>query len=149
MRDVVKKLRVLVLRKKGLSYSEIGRMLGVSKQNVHSIEKRARRKYEECKLLFQLYNWAFAKDCIILSRGSNLMEAVNKLFSKADELKVKLPGTLNDIIAYVKVRSLLDSDILNRDLGICIMENGSLEILDEEAIDFLRQSKLIDEEGKN
>lgn len=39
-KQVSRNQRVLDLRKKGLSYAEIGRILGISRQRVHAIANR-------------------------------------------------------------------------------------------------------------
>ncbi len=145
MRDITRKLQVLSLRKKGLSYSEIGKILGVSKQNVHSIEKRARRQFEECKLTCELLSWAFAKECIMANKGTDMKEVVEKLFSVADKYGMKLPGTFSEIMGFIKVKLGQGEDVLKRSCMVCLLNDGVIEVISEEALEVLRQLNLVDE----
>ncbi|UXD22530.1 hypothetical protein IPA_05940 [Ignicoccus pacificus DSM 13166] len=145
MRDLTRKLQVLTLRKKGYSYSEIGKILGVTKQNVHSIEKRARKQFDECKFAYELLHWAFAKDCLIVKKGEDLREAIKKVLELGDKLNVKIVGTLDEILGFIKVRL---GDIKDNEFAICIMEDGKIEVIGPQTLEHLRQLNLIDSIGK-
>jgi Tfx family DNA-binding protein len=129
------------MRKRGYSYSEIGKRLGVSKQNVHSIEKRARRQFEECKLAYELLHWAFAKDCILVDNHKDLREVIKNILEIGDKHNIKIVGTVDEILGFVKVRL---GNKIEKDFAICVMVDGRIEVVGPQTLEYLRQQKLVD-----
>ena len=138
----------MLLRKKGLSYSEIGKMFGVSKQNVYAIEKRTRARYKECKLEYEVLTWAFSVSYVVVRKGESLSEAVEKLFKVADGKRIKVVGSKNEIYNLLKLKSASTTDASMKDMILCLMEDGRVEVLDEDALRWLRQHNLIDGDVK-
>ncbi|ALU12138.1 hypothetical protein EYM_00745 [Ignicoccus islandicus DSM 13165] len=108
-----------------LSYSEIGDMLGTSKQNVHSTLKRINRNYTECKEIVELVELA-SNPFVEVTKGSNVMDVSDRVLEVADSEGIKLRGNKSEIITWIKWHFNMDDLIIKEEGGIVIKNDGSL-----------------------
>ncbi|ABM80245.1 Tfx family DNA-binding protein [Hyperthermus butylicus] len=122
-------ITVLALRDKGLGLGEIARMLGLSKQAVWSIEKRARRLLENAAKTLAAYELATAASVIVVNPDTDLAKLPSYVIREADANGVKL--RLDYAGIYVFVRN--ESKKCTRDNGldnfaILIFRDGRLRV---------------------
>lgn len=93
--------KVLKLRSKGLTQTEIAEKLETSRSNVCSLEKRARNNIEKARETISLAEKIQAPMSVEVKPGDDIIESTKKLFSKADEkgihISLDTPGLISMI----------------------------------------------------
>ncbi len=117
-----------------LSYTEIGRRMRTTKQNVHSMLKRIIKNYSSCKDLIEKVE-LLSNPYVKVSKGSNLLELTEEVMRVADENGIKLRGSKNDVVTWIKWYFDCDGFTVNEDGGIVIKREGILTKVSYRAIE--------------
>ncbi len=106
-----KQLLIAHLRSRGLSSTEIARLLGVSRQDVAVAAKRARRNYMAALETIEAY---LAATCPVVEAapGEPPEEVAERLIALADKTGVKLPMGRGELAAYIRAARLIHGDRL-------------------------------------
>lgn len=140
-------IRILQLRAKGLKQSEIAELLGTSRANVSILEHRALEKIEKARNTLLIWEQINSKISIEIKKGEDIFTIPDKLFKKADELKIKVPYSTAEIIAFLVEHAPLDDRIAKRDFTLFLDAQDRLKISEclLEDIDEIRK----DNRGEN
>lgn len=121
-------IRILQLRAKGLKQSEIAELLGTSRANVSILEHRALEKIEKAKNTLLIWEQINSKISIEIKKGEDIFTVPDKLFKKADELKIKVPYSTAEIIAFLVEHAPLNDRIAKRDFTLFLDAQDRLKI---------------------
>ena len=121
-------IRILQLRAKGLKQSEIAELLGTSRANVSILEHRALEKIEKAKNTLLIWEQINSKISIKIKKGEDIFTIPDKLFKRADELKIKVPYSTAEIIAFLVEHAPLDDRIAKRDFTLFLDAQDKLKI---------------------
>jgi len=121
-------IRILQLRAKGLKQSEIAELLGTSRANVSILEHRALEKIEKAKNTLLIWEQINSKISIKIKKGEDIFTVPDKLFKKADELKIKVPYSTAEIIAFLVEHAPLNDRIAKRDFTLFLDAQDRLKI---------------------
>ncbi|AHF81307.1 Tfx family DNA-binding protein [Thermococcus paralvinellae] len=121
-------IRILQLRAKGLKQSEIAELLGTSRANVSILEHRALEKIEKAKNTLLIWEQINSKISIEVKKGEDIFTIPDKLFKKADELKIKVPYSTAEIIAFLVEHAPLDDRVAKRDFTLFLDAQDRLKI---------------------
>jgi len=136
-------IRILQLRAKGLKQSEIAELLGTSRANVSILEHRALEKIEKAKNTLLIWEQITSKISVEVKKGEDIFTIPDKLFKKADELKIKVPYSTAEIIAFLVEHAPIDDRIAKRDFTLFLDAQDKLRVSEclLEDIDKIRKNK--------
>ncbi|MBO8175247.1 MAG: Tfx family DNA-binding protein [Thermococcus sp.] len=121
-------IRILQLRAKGLKQSEIAELLGTSRANVSILEHRALEKIEKARNTLLIWEQINSKISIEVKKGEDIFTIPDKLFKKADELKIKVPYSTAEIIAFLVEHAPLDDRVAKRDFTLFLDAQDRLRV---------------------
>ncbi|WP_297515327.1 Tfx family DNA-binding protein [Thermococcus sp.] len=121
-------IKILRLRARGLKQSEIAELLGTSRANVSILERRALEKIEKARNTLLIWEQINSKVSVEVKRGEDIFDVPDKLFSKADELGVKVPYSTAEIIAFLVEHAPVDDRLAKRDFTLFLDANDRLRV---------------------
>lgn len=121
-------IRILRLRAKGLKQSEIAEMLGTSRANISILERRALDKIEKARNTILLWEQINSKISVDVRKGEDIFNVPERLFRKADELKVKVPYSTAEVIAFLVEHAPIIDRIVKRDFTLFLDAKDRLRI---------------------
>ena len=106
-----KQLLIAHLRSRGLSSTEIAKLLGVSRQDVAIAAKRAQRNYTAALETIEAY---LAATCPVVEAAPEEPpeEVAERLITLADKTGVKLPMGRGELATYIRAAKLVHGDRL-------------------------------------
>ncbi|WP_457753963.1 Tfx family DNA-binding protein [Thermococcus sp.] len=136
-------IRILQLRAKGLKQSEIAELLGTSRANVSILEHRALEKIEKARNTLLIWEQINSKISVEVKKGEDIFTIPTKLFKKADELKIKVPYSTAEIIAFLVEHAPIEDRIAKRDFTLFLDAQDKLRVSEclLEDIDKIRKNK--------
>lgn len=96
-----RQVKVLRLLSQGLTVEEIARTLGVSRSDVYSLIRSAKRVVRKSVNTIRLYNELINDSTLMVSRGVSIDDVIVRILEKADERNIKLPFTTADIVLRI------------------------------------------------
>lgn len=123
-------IKVLKLRKKGLTQEEIAKMFGTSRANISMIEKRARENIKKAYNTIKIYNRIMAPISIEIKEGTDVLNIPDIVFKKADEEDIKVKYNTLELIEFIKENAseFIEKRTVKKKFKIYILENGDLDI---------------------
>ncbi|BDC36387.1 MAG: Tfx family DNA-binding protein [Candidatus Methanoliparum thermophilum] len=125
-----KQIKILKLRKEGLSQTEIAKMMRTTKQNISSIERTVWRKIEQAKNTLLFAKILESPLIITIKKNSTIDEAIKKIYETADKNGIHI---IYDKISLIKnIKESIGERIHHRkiliDLTIGITDTGDVLI---------------------
>ncbi|NJE62591.1 Tfx family DNA-binding protein [Thermococcus sp. 21S7] len=121
-------IRILRLRARGLKQSEIAEMLGTSRANISILERRALEKIEKARNTILIWEQINSKISVEVKKGEDIFNVPEMLFQKADELKVKVPYSTAEVIAFLVEHAPISDRIAKRDFTLFLDAKDRLRI---------------------
>ncbi|ACV24561.1 Tfx family DNA-binding protein [Methanocaldococcus fervens] len=123
-------IKVLELRKKGLTQEEIAKMFGTSRANISMIEKRAKENVKKAYNTIKIYNRIMAPIFIEIKEGTDVLDVPDIVFKKADEEDIKVKYNTLELIEFIKENAsgFIEKRTVKKKFKIYILENGDLDI---------------------
>jgi Tfx family DNA-binding protein len=123
-------IKVLELRKNGLTQEEIAKMLGTSRANISMIEKRAKENIEKAKNTLRIYRQIFAPLVINIEKDTDALEIPKIVFKKADEKGIHIKYDTLGILEFIKknAKTYIEKRVVKEPFNIYVLENGELDI---------------------
>ncbi|NJE11276.1 Tfx family DNA-binding protein [Thermococcus sp. MAR1] len=121
-------IRILRLRAKGLKQSEIAEMLGTSRANISILERRALEKIEKARNTILIWEQINSKISVEVRKGEDIFTVPGRLFKKADELKIKVPYSTAEIIAFLVEHAPVEDRLAKRDFTLFLDAKDRLRI---------------------
>jgi Tfx family DNA-binding protein len=129
-----KQYEVLRLRAQGYKQREIAEMLNTTRENISVIEKSALRKIRLAEKTLRIYRELYCLDKIRVEPNTYTLDIPKIIFSRADELGIKLRANLSYLLGAIHYRAeeCIRRRHLIKPLNILIFRNGDIEIYCEE-----------------
>ncbi|ASJ05397.1 MULTISPECIES: Tfx family DNA-binding protein [Thermococcus] len=121
-------IRILRLRARGLKQSEIAEMLGTSRANISILERRALEKIEKARNTLLIWEQINSKISVEVRKGEDIFTVPERLFRKADELRLKVPYSTAEIIAFLVEHAPISDRIAKRDFTLFLDAKDRLRI---------------------
>jgi len=96
--------QVIRYRAKGVTQTELAKLLNTTRENVNEIEHRARTKINAARATLAALQELEAKGEVLIPSGTSVFEAVFMTIVRADILGVKIRGSADDILAAIRAR---------------------------------------------
>ncbi len=97
-----KQLLVLALAACGKSVAEIARMLGVTRQDVSTALRRARRNMERAAKTMEAYVAATSPFIVHAAAGTALLDLADELLRRADRAGRRIPLGRAELVIYLR-----------------------------------------------
>ncbi len=125
-----KQFKIMLMKAKGCTLSEVAKALGVSRQSVSVTERRVKRKVTACETLVKLYTMLTAKSIMVFDELEPLNIA-NKIIEEGNALGIKIKATVNDIVSLVKV------ECSEGPIIVLLMPTGKIKVMCNEDLPLL------------
>ncbi len=121
-------IKILKLRKKGLTQEEIAKIMNTSRANISMIEKRARENVEKARNTLRIYNDIMAPVKLVVKEGIDVFDIPKMVFKISDENDIHVKYSSLEILDLIhkNVRNNIDKRIVKKPFVINILENGEL-----------------------
>ncbi len=121
-------IKILKLRKKGLTQEEIAKIMNTSRANISMIEKRAKENIEKAKNTLKIYNNIMAPVKITIREGTDVFDIPKLIFKKSDEGDIHVRYSSLEILELINknVKEYIDKRIVKKSFTINILENGEI-----------------------
>ena len=126
-------IKVLKLRKKGLTQEEIAKMFGTSRANISMIEKRARENIKKAYNTIKIYNQIMAPLSIEIEEGIDVLKIPDIVFEKADNEGIKVKYNTLELIEFIKEQAseFIEKRTVKKKFKIYVLENGELDVRED------------------
>ena len=123
-------IKVLKLRKKGLTQEEIAKMFGTSRANISMIEKRARENIKKAYNTIKIYNQIMAPLSIEIEEGIDVLKIPDIVFERADNEGIKVKYNTLELIEFIKEQAseFIEKRTVKKKFKIYVLENGELDV---------------------
>ena len=112
---------LLMINVLGYKPDKIAEILGVSRSSVYAAIKRAKQKADIAKKTISYYNGLTKTIRISVRRGEDLRSVIEKIFSEADRLGLKLPFRSIEIAEELRRIGVAGDEYIIKDSSIIII----------------------------
>ncbi|MEM3852668.1 MAG: Tfx family DNA-binding protein [Methanomassiliicoccales archaeon] len=125
-----RQLQILSMRADGLSQVEISRKLGITRQNVSILEKRAHRNIARASRTLEMVRLTGAAVTLVIPVGTHILDAGKLLLDATDRKGIKLKGNIIDALYGIRLKASknMKNGRLTRALSITVLYDGTIEI---------------------
>lgn len=122
--------RVLELRLRGLTQTEIAQMLRTSRANVCILERRARDNIARAERTLKLAAKFHAPVVLKVKRGDDILKVPKRLFKAADVAKIRVKLSTLDVISKIRegARDKLHGRSVIQSFDVVLTSEGELLI---------------------
>jgi Tfx family DNA-binding protein len=124
----VEQKKVLKLRDEGYTQREIAQILGTSRANISTIEKRARLNLEKAKATIKEYSILLAPVRVRIKKGVDVINIPKLIFRQADKRGIKVRLNSLDLIARINAekKDKIENRVIAEDFEVYIAKNGEI-----------------------
>ncbi len=128
-----KQIKILELRNKKYTQSEIAEFIGTSVANVSILEKRAKENIRKAQRTVELYQLLLCPSRITINANTDLFEIPNKVYELANSMGIKISLDSPSIIENINIKGLAKGRKVKRNFLIGLRSDGGLEIFEVES----------------
>jgi len=123
-----KQMKVLQLRRKGLSYREIAKLFKTSEENIYILEKRAVTNIQKARKTIEALKLMDMAVELKIPKGGKISEVPAKIYRVADEHKIKLNFNYVELLQEIadKAGEKLGNKMVLEDIMVYIFWDGSM-----------------------
>ncbi|MDD1759502.1 MAG: Tfx family DNA-binding protein [Methanothrix sp.] len=123
-----RQLNVLLLRRQGLSQSEVAMKLGTTRSNISILEKRAYQNIQRAERTIHQWMMIQAPISLSLKAGTDVFDLPKMIFDAADKISMRLPITSLDIVVQLRriAPRIFKKRSLEQDAKIYVTEDGEI-----------------------
>ncbi len=122
-------IKVLELKSKGYTQSEIAKILGTTRANICTLEKRAMKNLAKAMNTIKIFDNLFPIR-IYIEKGEDIFDIPKKIFRVADEHGIKMEETTTTLIERIRALASrrINGRVVERDFTIRLTRFGSIQI---------------------
>jgi HTH-type transcriptional regulator, fmd operon transcriptional regulator len=126
-------IEVLAKRSKGMNQGAIAKKLGTTKQNISTIERRAKRNLRLAIETVDLYDRLTAAGSLVLEPGTFKIDIPRLVVNAADKAGVKVNADFTRIYNEIKFKAsdCVDGKVVVNPITVLIMKDGDFRIVTE------------------
>ncbi|MFQ6050354.1 MAG: Tfx family DNA-binding protein [Candidatus Hydrothermarchaeota archaeon] len=125
-----KQIKILELRNKNYTQSEIAELIGTSVSNVSILEKRAKENVRRAKRTLELYQLLLCPVRITIEEDTDLFEIPERVYEVANSMGIKVSLDSPSMIENINVRGLAKGRKIKREFMIGLRNDGGVEIFE-------------------
>lgn len=122
--------KVLKLKSKGLSQSEIAEKLDTSRSNICSLEKRAKQNIQRAEKTLDLAEKIQSPISVKIHVDEDILDAAKRLFSKADEAEIHVNSDTPEIMSKIrnKAEDKLEGRRAIEEIKLSLSSDGEVNV---------------------
>ncbi len=122
-------IKVLKLKSKGYSQAEIAKLLGTTRANICTLEKRAMKNLIKAMNTIKIFENLFPIE-ISIEKGEDLFDIPKKIFKVADKHGIKIDETTTTLIERIRTLASkrINGRVVEKDFKIRLTRFGSIKI---------------------
>ena len=123
-------LNVLKLREEGKNQTEIANILETTRQNISTIERRARRNLQLAEDTLRAYKELTMAQSLTIEPGVHLIDLPRQVVEAADHASIKLRADFTRIYNLIKynVPECVSGARIEKPIRIMIFKDGDIEV---------------------
>ena len=123
-------LNVLKLREEGKNQTEIANILETTRQNISTIERRARRNLQLAEETLRAYKELTMAQALTIESGVHLIDLPRQVVEAADHASIKLRADFTRIYNLIKynVPECVSGARIEKTIRIMIFKDGDIEV---------------------
>ncbi|HID47530.1 MAG TPA: Tfx family DNA-binding protein [Methanothermococcus okinawensis] len=130
-------IKVLKLRRKGLTLEEIAHLMNTTKANICMIEKRARENIEKARNTLKIYESIMAPLRFTVKEGMDVFQIPKMLYRECNKLDIHVKYNSLELIdlIYKNMRDKIERRIVKKPFVISVSEEGDVFFLEWETLE--------------
>jgi len=123
-----RQLKILKMRRDGLTHSQIASKLGTSRENIFIIEKRASRNLDRAKETLELASELGGGGKVELQAGTRMIDVPRIVVDEADRMGLKLRADFTRLYNEIrfKAKKHVSGTVLKKPVTILLLPNGDI-----------------------
>ena len=124
-------IKVLKLRRKGLTLEEIAKLMNTTKANICMIEKRARENIEKARNTLLIYQSIVAPLRFRVKEGTDVFQIPKMIYERCNNLGIHVRYNSLELIdlIYKHMRDRIDRRVVKRPFIVSVTEDGEVLLL--------------------
>ncbi|GBF37018.1 Tfx family DNA-binding protein [Methanofervidicoccus abyssi] len=125
-------IKVLKLRRKGLTLEEIANLMNTTKANICMIEKRARENIEKSKNTLRIYESIIAPLRLTVKEGTDVFQIPKIVYEESNKLNIHVKYNSLELIdlIYRNMKDNIEKRIVKKPFVVSVLEDGDISLLD-------------------
>lgn len=123
-----RQLEILLLRRKGLRQTDVGARMGITRQDVAILEKRAMRNLRRAAATLEIAESRGIVISFSIPEGTHILDAAKQILGEADKSDIKLVDNMVTILSLIRSAcgGAMSSGVTEWALGVYLLPDGRL-----------------------
>lgn len=129
-------IKVLKLRRKGLTLEEIANLMNTTKANICMIEKRARENIEKAKNTLKIYESIIAPLRLTVKENTDVFQIPKMIYEECNKLNIHVKYNSLELVdlIYRNMKDNIERRIVKKPFIVSVSEDGDIFFLDCETL---------------
>ena len=125
-------IKVLKLRKKGLTQEEIAKLMNTSRANICMIERRARENIEKAKNTLKIYKNIISPIKLVIDRDTDVFQIPKLIYETSNKHNIHINYNSLELIDMIhnNMKNHIEKRIVKKPFVINILEDGNISFMD-------------------
>ena len=125
-------IKVLKLRKKGLTQEEIAKLMNTSRANICMIERRARENIEKAKNTLKIYKDIISPIKLVVDKDTDVFQIPKLIYETSNKHNIHINYNSLELIDMIHndMKNNIEKRIVKKPFVINILEDGNISFMD-------------------
>ena len=125
-------IKVLKLRKKGLTQEEIAKLMNTSRANICMIERRARENIEKAKNTLKIYKNIISPIKLVVDKDTDVFQIPKLIYETSNKHNIHINYNSLELIDMIhnNMKNHIEKRIVKKPFVINILEDGNISFMD-------------------
>ena len=125
-------IKVLKLRKKGLTQEEIAKLMNTSRANICMIERRARENIEKAKNTLKIYKNIISPIKLVVDKDTDVFQIPKLIYETSNKHNIHINYNSLELIDMIhnSMKNNIEKRIVKKPFVINILEDGNISFMD-------------------
>ncbi|MBW9221658.1 Tfx family DNA-binding protein [Methanothermococcus sp. SCGC AD-155-C09] len=125
-------IKVLKLRKKGLTQEEIAKLMNTSRANICMIERRARENIEKAKNTLKIYKNIISPIKLVVDKNTDVFQIPKLIYETSNKHNIHINYNSLELIDMIhnNMKNHIEKRIVKKPFVINILEDGNISFMD-------------------
>ncbi|HIP16916.1 MAG TPA: Tfx family DNA-binding protein [Methanothermococcus okinawensis] len=125
-------IKVLKLRKKGLTQEEIAKLMNTSRANICMIERRAKENIEKARNTLKIYESIISPIKLVVYKDTDVFQIPKLIYETSNKHNIHIIYNSLELIdiVYNNMKNNIEKRIVKKPFVINILEDGNISFMD-------------------
>jgi len=125
-------IKVLKLRKKGLTQEEIAKLMNTSRANICMIERRAKENIEKAKNTLKIYKDIISPIKLVVDKDTDVFQIPKLIYETSNKHNIHINYNSLELIDMIhnSMKNHIEKRIVKKPFVINILEDGNISFMD-------------------